>query len=74
MTDEMFDPEQSYRRGYSQGAWDVIEALEKRLLPSEFQRLKDWFQQVEEWQLQSMRGSVEKTTPPRAGLGRVLSN
>jgi hypothetical protein len=32
MFDEFDDPEQSYRRGYAQGAWDVLDAV-KRLLP-----------------------------------------
>jgi hypothetical protein len=43
MTDEMNDPEASYRRGYQQGAFHAMEAAEKLVDGRKgLQRLRDW--------------------------------
>jgi hypothetical protein len=39
MSEDTDDPERSYRRGYTHGGWDVMQALSALILPGEFQKL-----------------------------------
>jgi hypothetical protein len=77
--DEFNDPEQSYRRGYAQGAWDVLDAVKERLTEDDRSILEEWFQeQVWEWRSAGMRKKSVRATeinpfppgvrPPREGL------
>ena len=82
--DDEGDPERSYRRGYTHGAWDVIRAVGPRLSAIERARLEAWFQdEAREWRLAAMRGESKREpngqitgaiSPPRRGLEKVLSN
>ena len=81
--DDDDDPEQSYRRGYTQGAWDVLRALSPRLSAIERTRLEEWFKEAHEWRLAAMREESKRGAngeitgaiyPPRKGLAKVLSN
>lgn len=76
---EFSDPEQSYRRGYQHGAWDVFDAVRARLSDRDQAALKEWFQEkVAEWRLDGMQGESVRGTgmnpfppgvsPPRQGL------
>jgi hypothetical protein len=62
--DEMDDPEASYRRGYAQGAWDVMEAVLPFLPEAQREKLKGWHSvRVFEWRYRNKQG--------RASNGRV---
>jgi hypothetical protein len=77
--DDQDDPERSYRRGYTHGAWNVYEALAPRLSAIERERFEDWFREAREWRLAAMGGESKREvneraiSPPRAGLAKVLS-
>ena len=43
MSEDTDDPERSYRRGYTHGGWDVMQALSALIPPGEFQKLESWF-------------------------------
>lgn len=59
--DEFDDPEQSYRRGYAHGAWDVLSAVKELLPKAERDKLDAWYaQHVWEWRLKSMRGESRR--------------
>lgn len=75
------DPEQSYRRGYYHGAWDVIEAVSAFLAGSEKNRLREWFAgPVYSWKLAALTGESKRSpdgqvtvdmVPPRHLLRRA---
>lgn len=50
-TCEFDDPEESFRRGYSHGAWDVIEAVASWVTTPHREALLAWFRQVRQWRL-----------------------
>jgi hypothetical protein len=58
---EIDDPEASYRRGYTHGAWDVIAAVRGLLSPHEQARLEAWFNEsAREWRLKNLRGESQR--------------
>ena len=80
--DEFNDPEQSYRRGYAQGAWDVLDAVKEKLSNNDRSHLEDWFEEkVREWRLEGMRKESVRAAgmnpfprgvrPPREGLEKI---
>jgi hypothetical protein len=75
-TDDNDDPEPSYRRGSTHGAWDVIRALSPRLSAAERARLGEWFGEARVWRSAAIHGErkSEGNLPPREGLTKVLSN
>lgn len=73
--DEIDDPEASYRRGYAQGSWDVIQAVLPLLSEHQRAKLDGWHQfRVSGWRYQnkSQRGPGSMIThaivPPRQYL------
>ena len=78
------DPERSYRRGYTHGAWHVIEALKSRLSPADQQRLESWFtEHARKWRLAAYEGTSQRgtngeitaaITPPIAELQLLFPN
>jgi hypothetical protein len=50
------DPEQSYRRGYMQAAWDVIDEVGRLLPIGEQARLRAWFSMIEQWRAKNVAG------------------
>jgi len=72
---ESADAEGSYRRGYYQGAWDVIDAVTPLLLPADAKKLHDWHtKKVHRWRYldKSRRGPddaiIRAIIPPRQNL------
>lgn len=55
------DPEQSYRRGYTHGAWDVIEAVRRLLAAKEQAKLEAWFNgPAQKWRMENLRGESKR--------------
>jgi hypothetical protein len=55
------DPEGSYRRGYTHGAWDVIEAVRGLLPAREQAKLEAWFSgPAQEWRMENLRGESKR--------------
>lgn len=69
------DPERSYRRGYTHGAWDVIQAVRGLVPSAEYAALTSWFNgPARDWRMdaytgKSARGANGEVTtaivPPR---------
>jgi hypothetical protein len=59
MSDEMNDPEMSYRRGFQQGAVTVFETIEHLLSVQERSILYGWLRRdVAQWRKDAMRGKA----------------
>jgi hypothetical protein len=57
MADEMHDPEMSYRRGYQQGAWAVLNAIKHCLSVHQSSIVHAWIaEDVQKWRLANLRG------------------
>jgi hypothetical protein len=57
MDSQFEDPEQSYRRGYAHGVWDVLAAVQNRLSAHDSAALEEWYRdEVQEWRLAKMQG------------------
>jgi len=62
---EFEDPEQSYRRGYAHGVWDVLEAVRDRLSPEAGAMLEEWYrEEVWEWRLRNKHGQSDRQKWP----------
>lgn len=54
---DLIDPERSYRRGYTHGAWEVIDFVRDKLPVEDLQRLQRWFVDgAREWRMEAYRG------------------
>jgi hypothetical protein len=54
---ERNDPEMSYRRGYQDGASEMLRAVERCLDPATRQVARDWIEQdINGWRLKAMLG------------------
>ena len=61
MSEDNDDPERSYRRGYTHGAWDVIEFVRNKISGAEQARLEAWFNNdAREWRLRACRGESKR--------------
>lgn len=57
--DDMDDPEGSYRRGYTQGAWDIIKFVRGKISAADQSRLETWFtKDAGEWRLKAYHGET----------------
>jgi hypothetical protein len=73
MKSDFDDPEASYRRGYQQGAYDVIAAISHGLPESQKKALNQWLNgPVYKWRLKNIQGrdlnrtnSNPPSMPPR---------
>lgn len=73
MSSDIDDPEASYRRGYHQGAFDVIAAVSEALSEVQRKELEKWLNgPVYKWRLENLRGkdlnradSNPPSIPPR---------
>jgi hypothetical protein len=85
VVNEFNDPELSYRRGYSHGAADVIEAAKGKLPSREAGILEHWFQELlAEWRREAMMGESRRASgldpfpsgvrPPRDELMELLGS
>ena len=80
MTDEMHDPEMSYRRGYHQGAQQVLDAI-KHFLPVRQSSIVDaWIaEDVCKWRVAGLKreskrdhdGSTVMCKPPTGRLSNI---
>lgn len=75
MDPDLADAEGSYRRGYYQGAWDVIAAVLPFLPPKARGRLERWHEKdVSAWRYENKRRRgpadeiVAEIMPPRSKL------
>ena len=61
MSEDTDDPERSYRRGYTHGGWDVMQALSALILPGEFQKLESWFHgPARQWRMEAYTGKSRR--------------
>jgi hypothetical protein len=55
------DPERSYRRGYTHGAWDVIQAVRGLVSPGELAKLEAWFNgPARKWRMDAYAGKSRR--------------
>jgi hypothetical protein len=65
MNSQFEDPEQSYRRGYAHGVWDVLAAVQNRLSAHDSAALEEWYRdEVQEWRLANMQGLSNSAKGP----------
>ena len=63
--DEFDDPEQSYRRGYAQGAWDVLDAVKAYLPKDQYEALQAWHTgDFWPWRISGMRRESVRASGP----------
>lgn len=56
------DPEGSYRRGYTQGAWAVMEAVHGQIPEQEYRRLNAWFnKRLRKWRMDAYTGKSKRS-------------
>ena len=57
----MDDPERSYRRGYTHGAWVVIEYVRGKISSKDQERLESWLNNdAREWRLRAYTGESKR--------------
>ena len=80
MADEMHDPEMSYRRGYQQGAWAVLNAIKHGLPVGQNSIVHAWLtEDVQKWRLAGLSGeskrnhdgSIVMCQPPTERLSKI---
>jgi hypothetical protein len=58
---DLDDPERSYRRGYTHGAWAVIDTMRGKIPAHEQERLERWFNnEVRAWRLKAYTGESKR--------------
>jgi hypothetical protein len=57
-SDEFNDPEQSFRRGYVQGACAVFDVVEKELSLAQRSYFQQWLRDLRQWRTDNMRGKT----------------
>lgn len=61
MTDEMHDPEMSYRRGYHQGAQQILDAIKQHLPVRQSSIVHAWIaEDVCKWRVAAMKGESKR--------------
>jgi len=66
---EKNDPEMAYRRGYQDGASEMLSAVERFLTPAVRQIARSWIKQdIDGWRLKAMLGR-----PPTWRLNELLN-
>ena len=61
---EYDDPERSFRRGYQQGAYDGLQVVLPRLLPSDIKKLENWvLMKLCRWRLKANVDETERIRP-----------
>ena len=61
---EFDDAEQSYRRGFEQGAYEVLRVVSPHLSPSVAKRLEDWVSvEVRRWRRKADVDEAERIRP-----------
>ena len=61
---EYDDPERSYRRGFQQGAYAVLEVVSPNLSSSLAKKLEDWvLKKLHRWRLKADVDEAERTRP-----------
>ena len=61
MQNEMHDPEMSYRRGYQQGAWAVLNAIKHCLPVRQSLIMHAWIaEDLQKWRLAGLKGESKR--------------
>jgi len=61
MADEMHDPKMSYRRGYQQGAWAVLNAIKHCLPVRQSSIVHAWIaEDLQKWRLANLSGESKR--------------
>ena len=59
-SDEFNDPEQSFRRGYVQGACAVFDVVEKESSLVQRSRFQQWLRDLRQWRIDNMCGKSDR--------------